>query len=381
MSARQVREDPTRVPDNDDLLLRRSLLSSIEVVRHTISVLPDSNDAISVHRLAPECFLVIFPTQQTRDVASMTSRTPPSPVAMEEVDACIEPMAFEAQLPPRPSASVPSQDPMLIEARAPSLMKITAHVSPRLLTAATTPLKTYRRRPRCDAARPLADAALHPLHSTPAVDPSPPPVSQELEAKRQALPSRDEFGMSCETDPLEPVAELVPDSASDPPRPLRRTGQDQVATPSKRGRFQPNDDLEAAKANIATFPASVRQELQVPLATLQAAPSPSSTSATRRSSRLAKLSTNSTVRASKKGEVLLMRKLDKLSTRPTEDLEASAADATTTNWGLAAVFAGPESVDKEYFAAFRDLFPPARALSDADLMSAVRQVNNVSYVC
>jgi hypothetical protein len=187
--------------------------------------------------------------------------------------------------------------------------------------------------------------------------------------------------MSCETDPLEPVAELVPDSASDPPRPLRRTGQDQVATPSKRGRFQPNDDLEAAKANIATFPASVRQELQVPLATLQAAPSPSSTSATRRSSRLAKLSTNSTVRASKKGEVLLMRKLDKLSTRPTEDLEASAADATTTNWGLAAVFAGPESVDKEYFAAFRDLFPPARALSDADLMSAVRQVNNVSYVC
>jgi hypothetical protein len=76
-----------------------------------------------------------------------------------------------------------------------------------------------------------------------------------------------------------------------------------------------------------------------------------------------------------------MRKLDKLSTRPTEDLEASAADATTTNWGLAAVFAGPESVDKEYFAAFRDLFPPARALSDADLMSAVRQVNNVSYVC
>jgi hypothetical protein len=173
----------------------------------------------------------------------------------------------------------------------------------------------------------------------------------------------------------------LPDySAFDPPRPLR-TGQDQVATTSKRGRFQPNDDLEAAKVNTATFLASVRQALQVPLPTLQAAPPPSSSSATRRSSRLAKLSANSTVRASKKGEVLLMRKLDKLSTRPTKDPEASAADATTADRGLAAVFAGPESVDKEYFSAFRDLFPAARALSDADLMAAVRQVNNVSYVC
>jgi hypothetical protein len=139
-----VREDPTLVPDNDDLLLRRSLLRSSEVARHTISVLLDSNDTISVHRLAPECFLVIFPMQQTRDAASTTSRTPTSAAAMEEVDACIESMAFKAQLPPRPSAPVPSQDPMLIEARAPSLMKITAHVSPRPLTAATTPLKTYR---------------------------------------------------------------------------------------------------------------------------------------------------------------------------------------------------------------------------------------------
>jgi hypothetical protein len=376
-----VREDPTLVPDNDDLLLMRSLLRSIEVACHTISVLPDSNNAISVHRLAPECFLIIFPTQQTRDAASTTSQTPPSPAAMEEVDACIEPMAFEAQLPPHPSASVPSQDPMLIEARAPSLMKIMAHVSPRPLTAATTSLKTYRRRPRSDATRPSTDAALHSMHSTPAVDPSPPPVSQDLEAKRRALPSRDEFRMSCEPNPSEPAAELVPESASDPPRPPRRTRQDQVATPSKRGRIQPNDDLEAAKANTATFLASVRQALQVPIATLQAVPPPSSASATRRSSRLAKLSANSTVRASKKGEVLLMRKLDKLSTRPTEDPEASVADATTADRGLAAVFTGPESVDKEYFAAFRDLFPAARALSDADLMVAVRQVNNASYVC
>jgi hypothetical protein len=180
------------------------------------------------------------------------------PAAVEEADACVEPVALEAQLPPRPSTLVPSQDPMLIEARAPSPKKITPHVSPRLLTTTTTTLKTYRRRPHSDAARPSAGAACTP---PPAIDRSPPPVSWDLEAKRRALPGRDEFGTSCELDPLEPITELVPDSASGPLRPPRRTRQDQVATPSKRGEIQPNDDLEAAKANTTTFLASVRQAL------------------------------------------------------------------------------------------------------------------------
>jgi hypothetical protein len=61
-----------------------------------------------------------------------------------------------------------------------------------------------------------------------------------------------------------------------------------------------------------------------------------------------------------------MRKLDKLSMRPTEDTEASAAEATIADQGLAAVFAGPGPIDKEYFSAFRNLLPAARALSDAD---------------
>jgi hypothetical protein len=88
------------------------------------------------------------------------------------------------------------------------------------------------------------------------------------------------------------------------------------------------------------------------------------------------------VGASKKGEVLLMRKPDKLSTRHTEGHAVAAQDATAADQGLAAVFAGPEPVDKEFFGAFRDLFPAGgRALSDADLMAAVRQVNNVSPVC
>jgi hypothetical protein len=37
-------------------------------------------------------------------------------------------------------------------------------------------------------------------------------------------------------------------------------------------------------------------------------------------------------------------------------------------------------VDVEDFAAFRDIFPAARALSDADLMVAVRLVNNANNV-
>jgi hypothetical protein len=205
-------------------------------------------------------------------------------------------------------------------------------------------------------------------------------VNQDLEAKMGALQSHDESSTSTVSDPPEPVAGLVPALASDTPKPPRRTRQDQVATPSKRGRIQPNDDLEAAKANTAAFLASVHQALQVPLATLPATPPPYPASATRRSSRLAKLTLNSTVRASKKGEVLLMRKLDKLSMRPTEDPEAAAAE-TATDQGLAAVFARPGPIDKEYFVAFRDLLPTARALSDADLMAAVRQVNNVGSMC
>jgi hypothetical protein len=40
------------------------------------------------------------------------------------------------------------------------------------------------------------------------------------------------------------------------------------------------------------------------------------------------------MRASKKGEVLLMRKLDKLNTHLTEDPGAQVADAATATWAL-----------------------------------------------
>jgi hypothetical protein len=86
------------------------------------------------------------------------------------------------------------------------------------------------------------------------------------------------------------------------------------------------------------------------------------------------MTANSTVCTSKKGEVLLIRKPDKLmSMSPTEDPlaaatedpEAAAAETTAADQGLFAVFVGPRSVDKKYFTAFRDLFPmlsPTRTL-------------------
>jgi hypothetical protein len=86
-----------------------------------------------------------------------------------------------------------------------------------------------------------------------------------------------------------------------------------------------------------------------------------------RSSRLDKDTMKSTVRASKKGEVLLMRRLGKLDKRGSSPSEEPQDTVASADQGLAEVFAGP--VDAEDFAAFRDIFLAARALSDADLMA------------
>jgi hypothetical protein len=66
---------------------------------------------------------------------------------------------------------------------------------------------------------------------------------------------------------------------------------------------------------------------------------------------------NSTIRASKKGEVLVMRDLVKLEQCPIDDPQDACVTATAADEGLAEVFAEP--VDKVYFAAFRDIFPVA----------------------
>jgi hypothetical protein len=82
------------------------------------------------------------------------------------------------------------------------------------------------------------------------------------------------------------------------------------------------------------------------------------------------------VRASEKGEVLLMCKMGK---RPTEDPKAAAAAVTTGDQGLAEVFA--RLVDTEDFTTFRNVFPKVCALAHADLLAADRQATNASGVC
>jgi hypothetical protein len=85
------------------------------------------------------------------------------------------------------------------------------------------------------------------------------------------------------------------------------------------------------------------------------------------------------MRASRKGEVLLMCKLGKLDMHPIEDHEAVAGAATAAYRGLTEVFTRP--VEKEYFATFRDTFPAALSLFDASHMVAAKQVNTVGSVC
>jgi hypothetical protein len=93
-------------------------------------------------------------------------------------------------------------------------------------------------------------------------------------------------------------------------------------------------------------------------------------------------SLNATVRASKKGEVLLMRKLGKLGPRPVEDPQDAATTPDAADQGLAKkIFSGP--VNKEDFDTLRDLFSTARALSDADYMAVAGlagHANNTSGV-
>jgi hypothetical protein len=113
---------------------------------------------------------------------------------------------------------VPSQHQMLFEAQASRPKKIPPRANPRPLTTAMTPLKTCRRRPHSDAAW-----LLLPFD----IGFSPPTASQELQAREEAHPCRDESSTISVPVPPEPVAELVPgirptqDAKEDSSRPGR----------------------------------------------------------------------------------------------------------------------------------------------------------------
>jgi len=85
----------------------------------------------------------------------------------------------------------------------------------------------------------------------------------------------------------------------------------------------------------------------------------------RRSNRIANQPLNSSVRPSKRGEVVLMRKLDILA-----DGDLVTNDAKTK---LDKLFDKP--VEKKQLDAIRDLFPAAQALSDEELSTAAMQID------
>nr|TKV92775.1 hypothetical protein SEVIR_9G182400v2 [Setaria viridis] len=124
------------------------------------------------------------------------------------------------------------------------------------------------------------------------------------------------------------------------------------------------EDVAAAKEKAAAFLASVRMAIQPPLA---AEPprqiTPVTTSQTRRSSRLAAQPLNTAVRASKKGEILAMKKLGII----TQDHEAAQITDKDLDRFLVS------TMQPRHFAALRDIFPAANGLTDQELLLLTSQ--------
>ena len=156
--------------------------------------------------------------------------------------------------------------------------------------------------------------------------------------------------------------------ASTPVRPTPISGRGR-ATRRRSTANGPDQDLAAATAATANFIASVRRALQAPLAQLPASRRTSSAvspvKSQRRSNRIANQPLNSSVRPSKRGEVVLMRKLGILA-----DGDPVTNDAKTK---LDKLFDKP--LEKKQLDAIRDLFPVAQALSDEELSTAAMQID------
>ncbi|CAO2146611.1 unnamed protein product [Urochloa humidicola] len=297
--------------------------------------------------------------------------------ASPAVGISVELVPFEVQCPPRGSSSDFLEDPMRFESLAPI---------PKMLRAGTatagdvsvatevdrsasgwtlTPkagLQTYKRRPRSDAAKdkaalpsPVAlcfepaEPEATELVREPSVQPEPQSVPEPAEISERAEPT----GIN---DPVEPSASGPAQLAT----PAQATGQPNLkptAPKRTKAKSQGCASVEEAKAATAPFLASVSQALQVPLASLPARsvmPNAPSTPGPRRSERLANQTLNSTVRSSKKGEILVMRKLGLCSDDGT---------ATTDLTELAPVFQGPlDTSFSRLYVTFSLLLGPCQTL-------------------
>ncbi|CAN6202321.1 unnamed protein product [Urochloa humidicola] len=260
--------------------------------------------------------------------------------------------------PPRDSHVSSTPDPMLFEFEAPTPKLMRPQANNR---ATPTAIKTYKRRARSDAARSDDVAALQHL----------PPAEPIEEAEPRREPT-DQSSRSC-AGQAEPLAqdETAQAMLANPATSAESTRSRKTARPPHTPR------LEEAKAATAAFLASVSHALQALLAdmpprrdaTRAAGPTPAAPETRRRSERLANEPLNASVRPSKKGEVMVMRKLGLYP----------SGDQGEPRQELKGVFTGP--LDTHSFSAIRDIFPAAHALSGAELMAAAMQVGGGISVC
>nr|CAB3495640.1 unnamed protein product [Digitaria exilis] len=131
-----------------------------------------------------------------------------------------------------------------------------------------------------------------------------------------------------------------------------------------------------AMAATTAFLTSITLTTQPPLlsnvpAEARIALPPASTPAPRRSDRLASNPLNLTVRPSRKGEVLAMKRLGFLGSQTRDDSIVEAARKEYHQFFT-------ETMDISNFPALRDLLPAARALPDDELMAAVRHAGTIA---
>ncbi|CAN6331390.1 unnamed protein product [Urochloa humidicola] len=275
--------------------------------------------------------------QRTNDYSNFPGGATDKPATAPEAIPC-ETVAFEVQIPSRAAGVDQAADPMIFEFQA---------LGPasrlwRLPDAPRVGLRTYRRRPRSAAATVATEAAtlprlelIAPLHSEPARAAQ--PVNEAATEMGHAEPAQEDTGL------------LQAHMTGKRVRPRENALADATAATEKQARLQLQHELEGAKAATAAFLASISRALQVPLASLPPRALPASPpSALRRSSRLASKPLNASVRASKKGEVLVMRKLGLC-----DPGDVNPPDTRV----LASVFHGP--LDTTHFASLRDIFPAA----------------------
>ncbi|CAN6315049.1 unnamed protein product [Urochloa humidicola] len=289
------------------------------------------------------------------------------PQTAHVVAPCTELLPFEAQLPTRSLHVSLQKDPMLLEAAPTSnwmLRPRQREGSPKAKPA----LRTYVRRGKGHASSTAAlptPTRLNFEH-----------VSREEPQQDQSLDDNDPApdGLDCPGLGLqsEPAPNLGHSCATPRPTSLRML-PGPALTPPIRGGSSPASPPGTAAAMAATtaFLASVRAALQVPLADRRlvhlgnAMPAASGTVAPlpRRSGRLAAQALNLTVRPSKKGEVLAMRKLGYTH----KDEQAAQAASAEFDKFLKL------PMQKKDFAALRDMFPLAKLLTDVELVAAVTQ--------